>query len=279
MRSGLIRWLVSLLVSCFVASSASAQIEAASAERLLRKSGTLAQIDAIAPQFRAGFEDSLRKQPGSPLKQSEIARMSAVADRAFAASKMQSAVVATVAERMSAANLDALDRWYESELGKRMTAFEVEAAKADQAQAIEAARQLVATLPAPRIELVRELVAATRAADFIVDLTVNMTVAIAYGASLASSEVEVTPLNELRKLVLKDREQIAGAMNELLLAVYAKTYEKASDADLKSYAAFMKTAAGAQFTEAVIVAFERSLMTGAADFGRGLVEQRKSAKT
>jgi hypothetical protein len=266
-----------LLLSAFV-SLAYAQVDAAAAERILRKSGTWSQIDAVTPQFKTAFAESIRQQSGAAVKELEIERFAAVAERAFAATKLKTMIANTVAEQTNPQHVAALDKWYDGPIGKRLTALEEAAAKLDQGESVKEGAALVAALKAPRLAIVQEMVDVTRAADFIADLSINMGTAVAYGASLASSEVEV-PLKQLRENAMKEREPMIKVMRDYVLSIYAKTYEKASDEDLKAYIAFMKTPAGKQFTEVIITAFERAFVASAADLGKSLVELRKSAKT
>jgi hypothetical protein len=264
------------------ASVACAQVEPAVAERVLSKSGTLAQLEALPPQFKTNFEQGLTEQRDTPFTRAEIKRLSDLADAAFAASKLRTSIIVTVAQRLSAEQIPPLDKWYDGELGKRMLAMEAEAAKADQRQAMEAGAVLLSKSTEPRIALLKELVAATHAAEFVADLSINMAVAAAHNASVAAakpaSRSATTTLKELRDGAMRDRAQVVTSMNEVLLIAYAKTYEKASDEDLKAYVAHMKSAAGKQLAEAVIAAFDRAISSSANELSASLTATGSAPK-
>jgi hypothetical protein len=256
------------------ASLAHAQVDAALSERVLSKSGTLAQLDALPPQFKANFEQGLTEQRETPFTRVEIKRLTDLADVSFAASKLRTGIIATVAQRLSAEQVAALDKWYESDLGKRMLALEAEAAKADQRQAMEAGAALLTKSPEARSALLRELVEATRAAEFVADLSINMAVAAAHNASVAAaraaSRSATTTLKELRDSAMRDRAQAVTSMNDVLMIAYAKTYERANDDDLKAYIAHMKSSAGKELADAVIAAFDRAISSSANELSASL---------
>jgi hypothetical protein len=260
------------------ASAAFAQIDAALATRILGRSGTLAQIDAVTPQFRGNFEQGLREQRDEPLTRDETAKLASMADRAFAPATLRASIIATAAERFKVEHVVALEAWYDSALGKRFMALEEAAAKGDAAAAMQAGAAIMAKLPAERAERLKSLVDATRAAEFVADLSIDMAVAAAYATSIATSRSETPAIKDLRESAMKDRSQVVQAMNTVLLNAYAKTYEKVDDDDLKAYVEFMRSAAGRQFTETIIVAFNRAIMSSATALGKAIVDSRKPAK-
>jgi hypothetical protein len=270
--------IVGALLFFAFASLAQAQIETAVAERVLGKSGTLVQIDAVTPQFRANFEQGLREQRDAPLTRDEITKLASMADRAFAPAKLRTSIVATASQRLGAEQAKALEAWYDGASGKRLLALEEAAAKADPVAAMQAGAAIVAKLPVERTTLLKDLVAATRAADFVADLSIDMAVAAAYATSIATARGETPPIKDLRESAMKERSQVVQSMSDILLSAYAKTYENASEEDLKAYVELMRGTAGKQFTETIIVAFNRAVVASTTELGKALVEAKKPAK-
>ncbi len=265
---------------CFfaLAGVAFAQVDAAVAEGVLGKSGTLAQVDAVTPQFRGNFEQGLREQRDVPLTRDETTKLTAVGDRTFAATTLRTSIVATVASRLTPEQARALEAWYDSESGKRMLALEAQAAKADPAKALQEGAAIAAKLTASQSSRLSALIEATRAAEFIADLSIDMAVAATYATSVATSPRPTPSFTEIAESASKERAQVAQSMKTLLLNAYAKTYENASDDELKAYAEFMNTSAGKQFTETIIVAFNRAIAASANELGRSLVDSKKPSK-
>jgi Uncharacterized protein conserved in bacteria (DUF2059) len=278
MKQRFCRATIACLFALTSAGTTFAQIDAALAARILGRSGTLAQIDAVTPQFRGNFEQGLREQRDEPLTRDETAKLTAMADRVFAPAALRASIVATAAERLTAEHVAALETWYDSALGKRFMVLEEAASKADGAAAMQAGAAIVAKLPAQRAAQLKALVEATRAAEFVADLSIDMAVAAAYTTSIATSRNETPAIKDLRESAMKDRSQVVQAMNNILLNAYAKTYEKVDDEGLKTYAEFMRSAAGKQFTETIIVAFNRAIMGSATALGKAIVDSRKPAK-
>ncbi len=259
---------------CFV-SVVFAKVENSLVERLLAKSGTLAQIDALPAQFKSNFEEGLREQKEAPLTREEINRMSAVSDRVFAVAKLRTAITSGVGERLTTEHANALDAWYDSALSKRMLALEEAAAKTDQAAAMREGVAALGKLAPERVARLRELLEATRASDFVAEFSIDMSVGATYAALIATSRNAPPPIETLREGAAKETPQIVKSVNDSLLIAYAKTYENASDADLKAYAEFMKSGAGRAFSRAVIAAFSRAMTSSATELGKALTETSK----
>ncbi|MGL4230368.1 MAG: hypothetical protein ACRCWJ_03295 [Casimicrobium sp.] len=272
------RVVVGLCALCCFVSTAFAKVDSAVAERLLAKSGTLAQIDALPVQFKANFEEGLREQKEAPLTREEINRMTAVADRMFAVAKLRAAIASGVGERLTNEQANALDAWYDGATGKRMLALEEAAAKSDQAVAMREGAARMRALAPERAARLRELLEATRASDFVAEFSIDMSVGATYAALIATSRNAPPPLETLRESAAKEKPQIVKSVNDSLLVAYAMTYEKASDADLKAYAEFMQSAAGKAFSSAVIAAFSKTIVSSANELGKALTESAKPQK-
>jgi hypothetical protein len=269
--------LVGGTVCCF-AFVVEAKVDTAVAERLLAKSGTLAQIDALPVQFKSNFEEGLREQKEVPLTREEINRMSAVVDRAFAVAKLRASIASGVAETITSEHETALDAWYDGATGRRMLALEEAAAKSDQAATIREGAASLRTLAAERVARVRELLDATQASDFVAELSIDMSVGATYAALVATSRNAPPTIALLRASAAKEKPQIVKSVSDALLVVYAKTYANASDADLNAYAEFMKSAAGKAFSNAVIAAFSKALLSSANDLSKALLDATKPPK-
>jgi hypothetical protein len=278
MKRHFYRAAVACILALTSASTAFAQIDAALATRILGRSGTLAQIDAVTPQFRGNFEQGLREQRDVPLTRDETAKLASMADLAFAPAALRTSIIVTAAERLTTEHVAALETWYDSALGKRFMSLEEAAAKADAAAAMQEGAAIVAKLSAERAEQLKALVDATRAAEFVADLSIDMAVGAAYATSIATSRNETPALKDLRESATKDRSQVVHAMNGILLNAYAKTYEKVDDEDLRTYVEFMRSAAGKQFTETIIIAFNRAIVGSTTALGKAIVDSRKPAK-
>jgi hypothetical protein len=274
--------LVTFAACAVVASSANAQVDRSAAERLLQQSGTLAQIAALPPQFKTNFEQGLSEQNQTPLIPAEKKRLTGIGDEAFAVAKLQNIVVGTVSQRLNAEHVIALEKWYTSELGQRFLAMEADAAKADPRAATEAGMALLKKTNEARSTLLKDLLEASRATDFVTEFSINVAAAAAHNtsvaAAVAASRAVSTSFNEIRAIVSRDRVQIAKSIAEVMIIAYANTYEQASNDDLKAYVSHLNSSAGKAWAEAVIVAFDRAIVASANELATELSAPPKPAR-
>jgi hypothetical protein len=160
--------------------------------------------------------------------------------------------------------------------------MEAEAARADQRTAMQSGAALLSKLPEARTDTLKELVEATRSADFVAELSINMAAAAAHNTSvataIATSKKVSSTFNEVRESAMRDRAQVVKSISEVLLVAYAKTYEKASDDDLKAYVAHMKSPAGKSFADAIVAAFDRAVIASANDLSAQLAAPPKPTR-
>lgn len=254
-----------------------ARVEPAVAERLLEKSGTLAQIGGVPVQFKAQFEELLREQKTGTATRDDVIRWLAAIERQMEAADLRRSIVSGVAERLSADDVGAIDAWYDSPVGTKMLRLEADAAKGDSVAALRDGAAMLRMLPGARVNALSELLSATRASDFVTELSIDMSVGAAHAVASATSPTP-PPVSALRESANRERAQIEKSVSDSLLAAYAKTYEKASDAELAAYRDFMLSRAGKSLSSAVIAAFSRALTVRTADIARVLSEQARAQR-
>jgi hypothetical protein len=105
---------------------ARAQVDEALAERLMRGSGLWQQLGSTAAGARAGIEAAVAGRR-SDLEPDELERLLAATDAAFAPQALRASVVRALAARLQAAHAEALNTWFDSAAGRRVTALELAA--------------------------------------------------------------------------------------------------------------------------------------------------------
>jgi hypothetical protein len=274
-RGRAVRAFLVLFASALLAASAHSQLDRTTAEKLLEQSGTLAQIDALPPQFRANFEQALREQRDLPITSDEVRKFAEMGDSAFAATKLHASVTETVAKRLSATDASAVRDWYMSPTGLKMLALEAAAASADHASAVKRGRGLLERMPKEQSAQLRALLNASRAAEFVASLSINMAVSAAFASATATSLKEVPTYATLRESAIRDREQLTQSIAEVMIAVYANTYDRASDAETKQYLAFLRSSAGKTFSDAILRAFDNGITASATELATALVDSKR----
>lgn len=272
------RQFMASLVGLLLCSIVFAQVDRATAEKLLQQSGTLAQIDALPAQFRANFEQALREQRDYPITGDEVRKFAAMGDASFASAKLRDSIIKTVAERLSVANAKSVAEWYESENAKKMLALEAAARTANHADAVKKGIDLNASQAKERTQQLKAMIEASRAAEFVANLSINMAVSAAVSAASATSSAAPPTFTQLREAALRDRDSLVKSITDVMHAVYASTYEKATDRELAAYLSYLQSPAGAQFASAIVEAFDRAMAAASAELSSALVQLRQPPK-
>lgn len=273
------RQFVASLVGLLLCSIVFAQVDRAVAEKLLQQSGTLAQIEALTPQFRANFEQALREQRDHPITGDEVRKFATMGDASFAPTKLRETIINTVAERLSTTNAKVVAEWYESENAKKMLALEAAASVANHAESVKKGMALNGSQPKERTAQLKSMIEASRAALFVANLSINMAVSAAVSAASATSTATPPTYAQLREAALRDRESLVQSITDVMHAVYATTYEKASDRELGDYLSYLQSPAGSQFANTIVDAFDRAIAQSTQELSVSLVQLKTPKRT
>lgn len=254
-----------------------AEIDAASAESLLRKSGMWQQLADIGPQAEAGMQDMLAQGGVAPAEE-EKARVTRVIREAFAAARLRAVSVRVVASGTQAEHLPALRGWFDSPVGQAVTRIEeaASAANADPLAAMEQGARLLKAMPGERRALLEQLLEATDAAEGMVRIAIGTALAAHRGVMSVTPDAPGPSPAQLRAALEAQRPQMLKAYGALMLASFAQVYEPLASGDLQQYVAFIRSPAGAQFNEVAMDAMEAALLDAASEMGRRLPGTRDS---
>jgi hypothetical protein len=267
-------------VSILFCGPAQAQVDAATAELLMRKAGLWQQLDGLVPQVQAGFT-AAAAQPGSALGPDVLERLHKTVGTVYAPARLRTAVQAVLVQSIKPEFVATLVAWYESPVGRRFTELE-EATAVPGRDPNVAMQQGVALLKAASPErraLLSEFVVVTKAAETFAGLTINTAIAIRQGMAAAMPGGPKVSTQELRASLEAQRSRMLQAFEGIALASFASMYEPAGDGPMKEYVAFMRAPAGEHFTDLSMVAVERALLDAAAELGRTMGEAKGAAKT
>lgn len=260
------------------AGLAHAEIDRAAAESLVRKSGLWEQLAGIAPQVEAGIQQTLA-QGGAAPADSEKARVTRVIRSAYAPDRLRSVSTGVIAARMQPQHLNALRQWFDSPQGQAITRAEEASGLADPAVVMQDGVTLLKSMPAERRKLMDELLAATRASEAMVQITIGTAVAAQVGAASTMPSGPAPSAAEIRGMLEAQRPQMLQAFNAMMLATFAHTYAKLPSQQLRQYVAFIRTPAGTQFNAAAMDAMAAALTDAAAEMGRRLPGTRDGRNT
>ncbi len=272
-----------LLLSMVLLGSAAAfaQTSTATAEALMRKSGLWGQLEHVAPQVRSGLVEALSRK-GSGMEPAEVARLARSVDAAYGAARLRASARAVIARDTRRADVPELLAWFGSPVGIAITRREEIASADDRSpeELVAEGLELFGSLPEARQVTIRELVDVTRSAESLTSMTINTTLAIQAGVAGASPGADSGPgAAELRRVLEGQREQMNRAFATVALAAAAITYGEVGDSDLTRYLGFLKSRAGAHFTDVGMRALDAALQRAAGELGRAIPAARDGANT
>lgn len=275
----LLRGLLLVLFCGFMAAApATAQIDAATAEALMRKSGLWLQLEGIAQQVRSGTLAGLARAE-SPPSATELERVTTAVEAAYAADRLRAVALATLTSGVDARQVTALRRWFDSAPGRAITQLE-EASSADDSDPqvlMQQGSALLEAMPAERRALLVELVQVSRTAEVVTELTINTTLAAMRGLASVQPDAPADAIEQLGAALDAQRPQMLQGFTVLSTAAFAKTYRGLSTADLARYLEFQKSAAGQHFNTVGARALEAAMVDASTEYGRRLPATRDGA--
>jgi hypothetical protein len=261
-------------------AAALAQVPAATAEQLMRKSGLWQQLAAMGPQVRASMAAS-SAQMGAALSAAEEARLAKAVDAAYADDRLRSAAMAVLTQELDARQVDRLTRWYDTKLGQQIARLEERATTdtADPARKLQDGSAALQAAPAERRAVISELVKSTRAAEILYEITVDVTVAGLKGMASVRPDAGDLWVGQVREALQAQRPQMLQTFTALSQASYATAYAELPLRDLRAYLRFMQSDAGRHFNTVGARAFGAAMVSGSTEFGRRLPGTKDQSNT
>lgn len=223
-------------------------------------------INDCLSNFRALVKQQAEAQSAAQTDLSEEDRRSLASAMVQAVDphRLQSTVAKALLENCDAASFGGVLEQLRGPLPQKMRELEANSSKPEAASELQ---QYLASLkdhpPAPeRIQILREFVAATKAADFFTDMLVAVSRSMALG--FTGKEPTAGELNDVRS------KASASAENQML-AVTLFTYRTATDDELRQYVSMYETQPFQAFSDATT----KALLTGFSDETRHIAEEVK----
>ncbi len=217
-------------------------------ERLMELSGTTRQVEEFQRGVRLGLEQGAGQ--GSRLPPAALEQMMVGVDQHIRPEVILDEIRYAVLKRMNREDVSTLLRWYESELGRRITQAEIAAARPESVERMMAS--------ADELLAMEERVAWARRLDLLVGSTdMNMAVqadigAAVYRALLTSMNpdepVDLAPFEEQMAAV---QPQLREMMEQLVTLNVVHTYRDFDLPTLARYEAFLNEPLSVMFNKAI----------------------------
>lgn len=238
------------------------------ADSVVRLSPLGAIADRSQAMLKAGIRDGLvGTGQVDPFMAETIA---GIGSRAFNPQQIRSQLAAGLSEDLDASQLEAVQAWYQSDLGQRIAGAEADAAAPAAWEAIRAAAPSLRKRfnGTPREQLFERYNRATGATDTAVETT--MAVQLELADSLASLS-KGDSVESVRAQVENNRPAIERQVREQVYLTFLAMYESFSEQDLESYLGFLETPEGKAYTASAGDAIHDAIMGPVSSVGHQLV--------
>ncbi len=252
-----------------VCGLAVAEVPVVTAEALMRKSGIWSQLGDVATQVKAGITQA--SQAGS-LPPDELTRLEHIAEDAFAASRLRDSVLEVLARDTTVAQSADAFKWYDSPAGRQITAMEEAFSSSfeDMHRVMTEGNQALAKASAKRQSLLSQTVKASRAAEAMATMEINITVGILQGLAHAMPYPTKRSTADVRKVFEAKRPQMVASNRGVALSMSALTYLPASDKVLEQYVQFLLSKSGTELSASMTDAMDQSLSKAAQRLGSAI---------
>ena len=255
-------------------------------DELMRKSGLHQQMAQVLPHTRAGAAqaraEGMARGGKGELTESQYGRLVVGMNVAYAPDKLRAVVRAEMLKELSADDEAAVLRWLSSELGTRITRLEEERDDPERYRKMESELEAFSkTVPAQRRALCERLAESIGSGESSARLMIDITVAVAYGIALTLPDGDVEAVKGIRDRLEAQRPQLAAAMQQHAIQLFAYTYRPLTDEELSRYVEFAESAVGRRYHLATIRAVDKAMLQGSIELGRqfgagGLEPDRRS---
>lgn len=268
------------VAGCLLAMSAvpSGAADPAIVETLMRDTGLWQTLGEIEPGILRDLHANLADAPKKPEK-AEVERLERLISASFKADRMREIVRDKIAGGLHDEYVPTLQNWLASPDGKLITKLEhqfprdnatTEKVKRDGAIQLE-------KMSEDRRDLLEDLIIAQDQTELTADIIIQSTL-IAIGAiRRARPDIPVPSEEVARARMQAGRSRAERQMTATFLEIFASTYKKLSDAQLRSYEEMLSSTAGRAITDAFNTAVKAALADATEHLWKDLIPPDKPA--
>jgi hypothetical protein len=268
--------LLTLLLLTTFCVAATAQVSSALAEKLIRKSGLWAQVEAIPLQVQAGLLQSPMK---ASIPEAEVNRMAKIAAQSFAPARMQKALVDSVAKQLKPEQMTQAMAWYDSAAGQLITARE-EAATANMGDvnaALNEGNQTLENASPKRQALITAIIKASRSVAMNVDMSIHTGVAVFSGIVSSQTPQAGEAIKMFHAAMQAKRPQMIASTMGQTMALSAMVYDPVADEELEGYLQFLSGDTAMRMMDIMYQGLDTAFTQSAHDFGKQLLVKKDKA--
>ena len=251
-----------LFALLFVLSGPSGAADAGGHPRimeLMTASGLAALTDQLAPNLKFGMEQAAADEANVP-EETRQAMLTAT-DQIFGGERVRRQLATELAGKLTKAQVAELMIWYDSEVGRRISAAESAAGSPD---ALEAMGAMAGTLmqDPTRVVLMQQIEAAAHVTDTSMEVMQKVQLALLVGTSSTLDPEGRLDLEDAAALITEQTEGYREQVAQLSVLSLLYAYRDVPEADLQAYKAFLEQPAAMRFHVATNAALGDVLAKG-----------------
>ena len=227
-------------------------------DQLMQLSGITDQVGIFPEHIKAGLHQGA--QQGTPLSAAQLDVLSNSVDKSIDTDVILRSIRSALSTSVGEKDIDALMGWYQSPLGKKISALEKQSSTPEASQ--EMMSQMQALLQnETRVAAAKRIDQALGVTDKMVELQrfTGLAVYTAMMTALAPGQPLDTTLFEANMVVAE--QQMRASMEQMVAASYVYTYQTISDQELAEYETFISGPAAKKFNVAALDGMARGFET------------------
>lgn len=234
---------------------------------------TVSPLGTVADQSRDMMREGIRE---GLVKSGQVDKAMAetianISSYAFSGPRIRAKLVADLAESLNDDQLRTVRNWYETDLGKRVSEAEADAAAPEAWASIEAREKSLRERyqGSSRAALFDRYNQASRATESAVETAVAVQVGLAH--AMAAVRGEGASAASIEEQVHAHRGLIEEQVEAQVFAGFLHIYEPFSDQELKQYLTFLESPEGREFTRTASTSLQGAIMAPVESIGTQLV--------
>jgi len=218
-------------------------------------------VDDIVARYPAMMSQGIReglKRSGQlpPMVADTIGN---VVSNSFSAADIEQQIITNLQDRLTVAQLEAVENWYETPVARKISAAEIAASEPSAWQEIQArAPELNSKYKGTRkAEMFDRFDRASRATESAVDTTIAVQLGLA--TAMAAFSSDSANYDQLRQRIESQRSMLTGVVGQQVYDSYLYTYENIGDQEMNLYLDFLESPAGAAFSKVVTNSIQQAI--------------------
>lgn len=247
---------------------------AAQAATDARQALAASPVDDIVARYPAmmsqGIRDGLKRSGQLPPMVANT--IGNVVSNSFSAADIEQQIITDLQNQLTDGQLEAVQGWYETPVGRKISAAEIAASEPSAWQQIQArAPGLNSKYKGTRkAEMFDRFDRASRATESAVDTTIAVQLGLATAMAAFSSDSE--NYDQLRQRIEGQRSMLTGVVGQQVYDSYLYTYENIGAQEMDLYLGFLESPAGAAFSKVVTNSIQQAITDPIESVGRQLAQ-------